>query len=100
MAEIGTDPFDVKVKPCFLCIDYFSRFVEVALLSKSTTAPDVITHPKSWFARHGIPHKVVSDSGTQFQASEFAKFADDYGFIPNRTGGRYQPLLRFFEHCS
>ena len=49
------------------------------MLSKSTTAPNVITHLKYRFAaRHGIPDKVVSENGSQFQASEFAKFADDY----------------------
>ena len=78
--KISIDLFELKGKLYLLCIDYFSRFAEVALLSKSTTATDVITHLKSWFARHGIPDKVLSDNGPQFQASEFAKFACDYGF--------------------
>ena len=49
----------------------------------------VITHLKSWFARHGIPDKVVSDNGPQFQASEFAKFADDYGFKHEQSCPKY-----------
>ena len=40
--KIGTDLFELKGKPYLLCIDYFSRFAEVALLSKNTTSPDVI----------------------------------------------------------
>ena len=48
--KIGTDLFELKGKPYLHCIDYFSRFAEVVLLSKSTTAPDVITKLKSWFA--------------------------------------------------
>ena len=84
--KICTDLFELKGKPCFLCTDYFSRFAEVPLLSKST---DVITHLKSWFARHGIPDKVVSDNGPQFQASEFAKFADDYGFKHEPSSPKY-----------
>ena len=60
--KIGTDLFELKVKPYILCTDYFSRFAKVAFLSKSTTAPGVITDLKSWFARHGIPDKVVSDN--------------------------------------
>ena len=71
------------------CIDYFSRFAEVDMLSKRITAPDVITHLKSWLARHGIPDKVVSDNGPQFQASEFAKFADDYGFKHEPCSPKY-----------
>ena len=87
--KIGTDLFELKGKPYLLCIDYFSRFAEVTLLSKSTTSPDVITHLKSWFARHGIPDKAVSDNGPQFQASEFAKFADDYGFKHEPSSPKY-----------
>ena len=87
--KIGTDLFELKGKPYLLCIDYFSRFAEVALLSKNTTSPDVITHLKSWFARHGIPDKVVSDNGPQFQASEFAKFADNYGFKHEPSSPKY-----------
>ena len=87
--KIATDLFELKGKPYLLRIDYFSRFAEVALLSKSKTAPDVITHFKSLFARHGIPDKVVSDNGHQFQASEFAKFADDYGFKHEPSSPKY-----------
>ena len=87
--KIGTDLFELKGKTYLLCIDYFSRFAEVALLSKSTTTPDVITHLKSWFARHGIPDEVVSDNGPQFQAGEFAKFVDDYGFKHEPSSPKY-----------
>ena len=87
--KISTDLFELNGKPYLLCTDYFLRFSEVALLSKSTTAPDVITHLKSWFARHGIPDKVVSDNGPQLQASEFAKFADDYRFNHELRSPKY-----------
>ena len=40
--KIGIDLFELKGKPYLLSIDYFSRFAEVALLSKGTTAPDAI----------------------------------------------------------
>ena len=87
--KIRTDLFELKGKPYLLCIDCFSRSAEVALLSKSTTAPDVITYLKPWFARHGIPDNVVSDNGPQFQASEFAKFANDYGFKHQPSSPKY-----------
>ena len=51
----------------------------MVLLSKSKTAPDLITHHKVWFVRHEIPGNVVSNNGLQFQASESVKFSDDYG---------------------
>ena len=49
----------------------------------------MITHLKSWFARHGVPDKVVSENGPQFQASKFAKFADDHGFKHERSSPKY-----------
>ena len=50
----------------------------------------MITHLTSWFVRHGIPDEVVSDNdGPQFQASEFAKFADDYGFKHESSSPKY-----------
>ena len=86
--KIGTDLFELKGKPYILCIDYFLRFAEVALLSKSTTAPDEITHLKTWFARHGIPDSCIGQ-WSQFQANEFAKFADDYGFKHEPSSPKY-----------
>ena len=37
-------------------------------------------HLKFIFARHGIPEVVMSDNGPQYTASNFAQFADAYGF--------------------
>ena len=70
--------------------DYFSRFPEVARLSKShTTASDVINHLKSIFARHGIPELVVSDNGPQFKAAEIGTFAEDYNFTHVTSSPKY-----------
>lgn len=60
-------------------IDYFSNLPEVAQLS-STSAQSVITHMKSFFARHGIPQCVVGDNGPQYDCAEFCEFAKLYGF--------------------
>ena len=37
-----------------LIVDYYSRFIEIAKLSRAT-AEQVICHFKSIFTRHGIP---------------------------------------------
>ena len=62
-----------------LVTDYFSRYIEVAKFS-STTSPDVTAHLQSVFARHGIPEQLISDNGLQFSSTSFAKFAEGYGF--------------------
>ena len=62
-----------------IAVDYYSRFFEIAPL-KYTTSKNVVNHMKSLFCRQGIPEIVMSDSGPQFSASTFSKFADEWGF--------------------
>uniref|UniRef100_A0A8C6NY70 Integrase catalytic domain-containing protein n=1 Tax=Nothobranchius furzeri TaxID=105023 RepID=A0A8C6NY70_NOTFU len=51
----------------------------MALLT-NTSSGCVITHTKSLFARHGIPHIVVSDNGPCFSSREWKQFAQQYEF--------------------
>lgn len=76
---IGTDLFDWNNHQYLLVVDYFSRYVEVAKLS-STTSAAVIDHLKSIFARHGIPSTVRSDNGPQFSSDLFSRFARKWTF--------------------
>ena len=88
--KVAVDLFELKGDPYPQVVDYFSRFPEVARLSKShTTASDVINHLKSIFARHGIPELVVSDNGPQFKAAEFSTFAEDYNFTHVTSSPKY-----------
>lgn len=41
---------------------------------------------KVQFARHGIPEVLVTNSGTQFSSSEFAKFAETWRFEHKNSG--------------
>ena len=45
-----------------LLVDYYSHYPEMALL-RETSASQVITHIKSFFAHHGIPDVVMTDNG-------------------------------------
>ena len=72
-----------------LIVDYYSRFIEIALL-KRTTAEEVIRHTKSIFARHGIPEVVVSDNGPQFSSDAYQQFAKEYHFT-HKTSSPYYP---------
>ncbi len=40
----------------------------------------VITHAKSFFARHGIPQTVISDNGPCFSSKEWQEFSVQYDF--------------------
>ena len=76
---IGTDLFHFQGQKYLLMVDYFSRYVEIALMS-STNAASIINQMSSVFARHGIPEEVVSDGGPPYESREFKKFAARYGF--------------------
>ena len=60
-------------------VDYYSRYIEIARLSRTTTA-EVVSHLKSIFARHGIPEIFISDNGPQYASREFEEFAKEYQF--------------------
>ena len=56
-----------------MVIDYFSRYLEVANLSSTTTA-HIKDKLESIFIRHGVLEMVVMDNGSQFTATEFTGF--------------------------
>jgi transposase InsO family protein len=77
--KVGTDLFEYKGKHYLVLIDYYSRYIEVAKLGK-TTAEGVIGELKAIFGRWGIPEIVVSDNGPQFSSETFASFASQWNF--------------------
>uniref|UniRef100_A0AAR2K7E9 Integrase catalytic domain-containing protein n=1 Tax=Pygocentrus nattereri TaxID=42514 RepID=A0AAR2K7E9_PYGNA len=56
---------------------------------RETTATQVITHIKSFFARHGIPDVFITDNGPQFSCAEFHKFAKTFEFSHVTSSPRY-----------
>ena len=77
--HIGVDLLTFKKQEYLVAIDYHSRYIELAHMP-STTSFAVIEKMKNMFARWGIPEEVTSDNGPQFNAEEFAKFAETFGF--------------------
>ena len=87
--KVGMDLFEWKKATYLIIVDYYSRFIEVARLTRMT-AEEVIRHCKSVFARHGIPERVITDNGPQFDSSAFRKFSKDYQF-DHATSSPYYP---------
>ena len=57
----------------FVVIDEYSRFAEVEIM-RSTNAQAVIPALERILATHGLPEKIISDSGPPFQSQEFAEY--------------------------
>ena len=58
----GMDLFEWQELTYLIIVDYYSRFIEIAQLDR-TTAEAVIQHCKNIFLRCGIPEEVVTDNG-------------------------------------
>jgi transposase InsO family protein len=70
---IGMDLFKHSVNWYLLVADFYSRYPEVYKLPNRRSEP-IIIRLKEIFARHGIPEKIRSDNGTQFDPLRTAEF--------------------------
>lgn len=77
---IGSDIFYLNSKYYLLVIDYYSKFIEIALLGNDCSSKNLINNFKSIFARHGIPEILKSDGGKQYDSEEFMEFARQWEF--------------------
>ena len=70
---------------CILVIvDYFSRFVYVAIL-KTTTRTKLIETISPMFARFGVPLSLLTENGPQFVSEEFEAFLRVHGIEHSRV---------------
>ena len=77
---VRTDLFYSQSVDYLLAVDYFSRYVEVAVLRKNKTASEIIRALKAIFARNGIIEKVRSDNGPRYDSQEHSHFAREWRF--------------------
>ena len=78
--RVGSDLFFLEGKWYLLVVDYFSRYVEVDLLSELSSL-EVVSRLRSIFARHGIPEMLISDNGPQYSSEAFSEFTRTYNFV-------------------
>ncbi|XP_044170830.1 uncharacterized protein K02A2.6-like [Acropora millepora] len=63
---VATDLFQMRGMDYLIVIDYYSRYVEVAAMTKTTKSSEVIRALMSIFARHGIPEQVKLKQQSNF----------------------------------
>ena len=79
--KIGADLFEIENKYYLATVDYYSKYPEQTMLI-DLSSQTVIQALKQNFARHGIPHTIVSDNGLQLRSRECTEFANHYRFEP------------------
>lgn len=75
-------------KSFVIVVDYFSRDIEIAPLTTSTSR-QVTDKLKHMFVRWGIPLELVSDNVTQFTSAEFQDFKQKCGFTHIASSPHY-----------
>jgi len=75
----GPEPIQRDGKEYLITVDTFSGYWENDELSQ-TAAQAVIGKTKQHLARYGIPDRVYTDNGTQFDCAEYTRFAETWNF--------------------
>ncbi|XP_022795072.1 uncharacterized protein K02A2.6-like [Stylophora pistillata] len=88
-SRVGVDFFQHKAKTYLIAVDYFSRDVEVYLVSKSVNTCQTILQLKKILSRHGIPEILFTDNGLQFDLREFTTFSNDLHFEHITSSPKY-----------
>ena len=76
--KVATDLIEFDKQNYVLVIDYYSRYIEVVGLQRTTST--AVNHMKSIFARHGLSDIVISDNGRQYASAKFESFSREYKF--------------------
>jgi len=94
--DVGTDLFDLD-GDCYLIVaDYYSKMPFIRRLT-SESSRAVIAKLRTLFSEHGVPETVYSDGGPCYASSEFAKFAESWGFKHVMSSPRYPQSNGFIE---
>ena len=94
---LATDIFHLDGNDYVIVVDYYSEMPFVRRLTSNSTSATVISALKQLFGEHGIPHKLLSDNGPQYDCVEFRTFAADWGFKHVTSSPRYPQSNGFAE---
>ncbi len=89
--RIHTDCSGPFVNSLFLVVvDATSRWLEIELMTSTTSGKTIDVGLQKLFARYGIPAQLVSDHGSQFTSEEFQQVFKRNG-IKHITSAPYHP---------
>ena len=71
---LGSDIFHLNNKNYLCIIDYHSKFPVIKRM-EGLSAESLITTVKVIYAEYGIPHRLMSDTGSNFVSEKFRSFA-------------------------
>uniref|UniRef100_A0A1A8Q4A2 Gypsy retrotransposon integrase-like protein 1 n=1 Tax=Nothobranchius rachovii TaxID=451742 RepID=A0A1A8Q4A2_9TELE len=85
---VSMDLFRQAGKDFLLMVDHYSDFWEIELLP-DLAAETTVLRCKAQFAQHGLPDRVITDGGPQFESETFRRFAKQWDFDHVMSSPRY-----------
>ena len=72
--KVTTDSSVHKGHNYLLAVDYYSRDVEICLVSRSVNTAEIILRMKKVFSRHSLCDTLITDNGPHFVSKKFKEF--------------------------
>lgn len=68
----------------FTIVDYYSRWLEVVVMTKTTNADKVVKELDNLFTIYGLPASIATDNGPQFLSGTFKRYMEENGIVHRR----------------
>ena len=101
---VSQDLFALNGSAYLVTVDHYSDCYELDQLP-SIQSSSVIQATKQHFSRHGVPHTLITDNGTQFTSEAFKAFAEKYKFKHitsspywSQSNGRAEAAVKSAKH--
>ena len=101
---VSQDLFELNSVAYLVTVDHFSDFYEIDRLP-SIQSSAVVQATKQHFGRHGIPHTLLTDNGSQYTSDLFKQFATTYKFNHitsspywSQSNGRAEAAVKSAKH--
>ena len=101
---LGTDVFHFNNKNYLCLVDYHSKFLVVKRMEGLSTE-NLIPTTKIIFAEYGIPHKIMSYTGTNFVSDKFKKFCSSLNIeqavssaYHHQSNGEVKACIKFIKY--
>lgn len=94
--EVSSDIFTIRLKDYLIVVDKYSKFPEVVEL-RELSSPGIIEKLKEVFARYGVPEKLFSDNGRQYDSRQMRLFEKAWNFKLVTSSQRFPQSNGFVE---
>jgi hypothetical protein len=68
----------------FTIVDYYSRWLEVVVMTKTTNADKVVKELDKLFTIYGLPASIATDNGPHFLSDTFKRYMEENGIAHRR----------------